>query len=120
MGAFTGSHGASGHIFQITIWPNGVGKFIIRRYDRSGINILADTLDHHLRRPHVHGFARVLPAHAPSPLGRVPEQVLQGRWLQIPALFFHYDTAVSTRRAEVSMSMIIMMEFSGEPTTVHL
>ena len=32
----------------------------------------------HLRRADVHGLDGVLPAHPPSSLGRVPEQVLQG------------------------------------------
>ncbi len=47
---------------------------------------LSYLLVHQLLRHHVHGHPRVRPAHATSPLGRVPEQVLQGRRLRVQAL----------------------------------
>ena len=42
----------------------------------------------HLRRADVHGHLGVLPTHTQTPLGRVPEQVLQGHRLQVRALLF--------------------------------
>lgn len=48
-----------------------------------GSPFLAGFVVSHLRRAHVHGSLGVLLAHDPSALGRVPEQVLQGRWLQV-------------------------------------
>ena len=54
-----------------------VSEYFISNYLFIGYRPLAYLLVYHFLSPHVHGFARVLLAHSSSPLGRVPEQVLQ-------------------------------------------
>jgi len=39
--------------------------------------------ERYFRDTNVHGCARVLPAHAPSPLGRILVEILQRRWLSL-------------------------------------
>ena len=44
-----------------------------------------------IRRPHGDGRHGVLPAHAETALGGVPEQVLQGRWSSVQTVCIqHY------------------------------
>ena len=63
-----------------------VSNFIIFSCFFVGYRLVANFLVHFLRRPHVHGFARVLLAYPPSSLGRVPEQILQGRGIQVQTI----------------------------------
>lgn len=52
----------------------GVSK-CVDRADLCGLLVMGQR---EFRRADVHGLARMLPAHAASSLGRVPEQILQG------------------------------------------
>ena len=45
----------------------------------------------HVLRPDVHGPPGGLPSHAPSPLGRILEQVLQGSWYSLQTLCLQQD-----------------------------
>ena len=43
----------------------------------------------HFRSADVHGLNGVLFAHSQTSLGGIPEQVLQGKWVQVQPLFLH-------------------------------
>ena len=63
-----------------------------------GTHFLASALDSLIRCPDAYGLAGVLLAHNPSSLGRIPEQILQGRWIQIQSLLLPGHLAASTRQ----------------------
>lgn len=80
-------YGAGFHIDNSLLSGFAVSPRIINMY--IAFYIVLRILLNHLRSAHVHGHHGVLPSHAPSPLGRIPEQVLQGKRLQVQSLFVH-------------------------------
>jgi len=58
---------------------------------------MAHPLDCDVRRPHAHGPIGVLLAHDPSSLGRIPEQILQRRWLQVCSILLLQHLAAGAR-----------------------
>lgn len=54
------------------------------------LHLFLRILLHYLRCSLVHGLNGMLPAHSPSALGRVPEQVLQGQRVQVHTLLLRH------------------------------
>lgn len=83
------AHGQLAKVFfEYTVGVNLAGGnyvvvsnyFLVSPLSHIAVLGLLRVLRSFVRSAHVHGPVGGLPAHAPSPLGRVPEQILQGRW----------------------------------------